>query len=161
VIDTSNIERRPLRFERGVDVIAEAERIARAERAGRLRRSGNWTAGQCFGHLAGWIGFCFDGYPVVAPPELAARAQARKPVALKDGLRTGFYIPDVEGGTAAIEVLELDEGLARLQNAWARLESGMPRFPHPFFGALTYEEWLMLHLRHAELHMSCLHPETP
>lgn len=153
-------ERRAIRLECGAEVLAEAERIACADRAGRLRRTGNWTAGQCFGHLAGWIGFCFDGYPVVAPPELAARALVRKPTALREGLMAGVRIPGVEGGTAAIEVLPLDEGLARLRAGWARLEGGMARFPHPFFGALTYEEWMMLHLRHAELHMSYLHPDA-
>jgi hypothetical protein len=149
--------RRVIRFESAADVLAEAERIVAAERAGTLRRGGNWTPGQCFGHLAGWIGFCFDGYPVVAPPEMAARAQVRKPTALREGLMAGFHIPGVEGGTAAIEPLATDEGLSRLRAGWSRLQGGMPRFPHPFFGMLTYEEWIMLHLRHAELHMSYLH----
>lgn len=150
--------RRELRFESAAEVLAEAERIAAAERAGRLRRGGKWSPGQCFGHLAGWIDFCFDGYPLVAPPDMAEKALARKPTALREGLRGGVHIPGIEGGTAAIEDMSLEDGLARLRTAWGRLQGGTPRFPHPFFGAMTYEEWMMLHLRHAELHMSYLHP---
>jgi hypothetical protein len=155
----SSSDRRTLRFESPAEVLADVDRIAAAERAGTLGRTGNWTAGQAIGHLAAWINFGFDGYPVTAPPELAERARARKPSALRDGLMVGFRIPGVEGGTAGTEVLELDEAVDRYRRAFARLQAGTPGFPHPFFGPLTNEEWMMLHLRHAELHLGFLHPQ--
>jgi len=159
--DAPTPERRILRFESPAAVLAEVDRIAGAERAGQLKRTGNWTAGQAIGHLAAWIDFGFDGYPVVAPPDLAERARARKPTALREGLRVGFRIPGVEGGTAATEVLEPGDAVGRYRRAFARLQAGTPGFPHPFFGPLTNEEWMMLHLRHAELHLSFLHPTSP
>lgn len=159
MIDTSTAQRRTLRFESPSEVLAEVARIASAERAGTLRRTGNWTAGQAIGHLAAWINFSFDGYPVTAPPDLAEKARARKPTALSEGLRVGVHIPGVKGGTAGIDPLELDDAVARYQKAFARLLAGTPKFPHPFFGPMTNEEWLMLHLRHAELHLGFLHPQ--
>ncbi|MFN5799079.1 MAG: DUF1569 domain-containing protein [Planctomyces sp.] len=28
------------------------------------------------------------------------------------------------------------------------------RAPHPGFGRMTHQEWLLLHLRHSEMHLS-------
>ncbi len=154
--------RRALRLESMDDAVREAERVSVAERAGTLACKGNWSAGQAMGHLAAWMHFGFDGYPVLRPPEeLVARAMARKDVAFRDGLRAGVYIPGVEGGTAGIEALSVEEGLGRYRAGWARLAAGTPTHPHPFFGALTRDEWFLLHLRHTELHLSYLHPEIP
>jgi hypothetical protein len=152
-------ERRTLRFEAPIEVFADVERIAAAERCGSLRRTGNWTAGQAIGHLAAWIDFGFDGYPLTAPPDLAARALARKPTALREGLMVGFRIPGLEAGTAAVDLLQVDDAVGRYRRAFARLQAGTPAFPHPFFGPLTDKEWMMLHLRHAELHLGLLHPQ--
>ncbi len=154
--------RRVLRLESMEEALAEAERVVGADRAGRLRRMGNWTTGQALGHLAAWMNYGFDGYPVPTPPaELVARAQARKPTAIREGLRAGVYIPGVEGGTAGTDAMEADEGLRRYRAGWARLSAGTPTHAHPFFGSLTRDEWLLLHLRHTELHLSYLHPPTP
>jgi len=152
-------ERRPLKFIMIDDILREADRIAAAERAGKLRRTGNWTAGQTFGHIAGWLDCAFDGFPFSAPPELAARARARKDVALSGGMTPGFRIPGMPEGTALTEVLPLDVGLKRLQSAMGRLKAGAPTREHPFFGALTHGEWVLLQLRHSELHMGYFHPE--
>lgn len=151
--------RRALRLETLADVIAEAERVRESERAGRLVRKGNWTAGQAVGHLATWIDYGFEGYPMTATPEAQARTRARKPAALREGLLAGVRLPGIAEGTTGTEVLEAGEAIRRYRGACARLERGMPTHPHPYFGAMTREEWLMLHLRHAELHLSYFHPE--
>jgi len=151
-------ERRALRFNAPADVLADAERIAAAERAGRLRRTGNWTAGQNFGHIAAWIDYGFDGYPISVPPEISARARAAKDRVCSSGMMPGVRMSGVEGGTAGIEDLATDVGLERLRRAWARLEEATPTRPHVFFGDLTRDEWLAINLRHAELHLGFLHP---
>jgi hypothetical protein len=152
--------RRVIRFETLAEAIAEAERIAAADRAGRLTRKGNWTAGQALGHLATWIDFGFVGYPITATPEAVAKTQARKPMALRDGLFAGIHLPGIPGGTVGTDVLPVDEGLRRFRSACERLERETPTHPHPYFGELTREEWLQLHLRHSELHLSYLHTEN-
>jgi len=35
-----------------------------------------------------------------------------------------------------------------------RLRAGPPARPNVIFGPLTHDEWIQLHLRHAELHLS-------
>jgi hypothetical protein len=152
------LTRRTLRFGSMLDALADADRIAACDAAGTLKRVGVWSTGQAFGHLASWMNYAFDGYPLVAPPELAARARARKDKALSEGLIVGFHIPGVPGGTAGTDDMPTAEALAKLHKAWARITGGMPTQEHPFFGALTHEEWIMLQLRHSELHQGFLIP---
>lgn len=161
VVDTKKAERRKLRFETLDAMLAEARRVADAERAGRLRRTGNWTAGQVFGHLAGWATGCFDGFPpdVRPPPWILKKIFClMKGQFLNKGLPVGIRIRGVEGGTKFTEPLSLDEGLARLERAAARLKSEAIRVPSPVFGDMSRDEWTKITLRHAELHMGFLHP---
>jgi hypothetical protein len=158
-IDTSKAARRPVRFESPADALADAAALCEAHRRSTLARTGNWTLGQALNHLSSWMTFPFTGYPVTAPPDLAARAVARKPHALRNGLLVGVRIPNVEGGTAAFEDVPPDEALAALRATWDRIVRELPTYPHPFFGELTHQEWVLLHLRHCELHQSFFFPD--
>jgi hypothetical protein len=51
-------------------------------------------------------------------------------------------------------------GLAELRRAVGRLHDEIDRAPHPVLGELSLDEWDSLHLRHAEMHMSFLVPES-
>ena len=67
-IETGKVqERRRLRFNNVDELRAEIDRILTAERAGTLRRSGNWTTGRVFGHLATWINYGYEGFPMRPP----------------------------------------------------------------------------------------------
>lgn len=150
-------QRRALRFNTWAEVMTEARRLVALQDAGRLRHTGHWTLGQAIGHLATWINYGFDGYPMSVAPELRAEAQKRKDHAFEHGLRTNYWIPGIPGGTTGIDVIPEREALERLDRAGERLSAGMPRFGHPFFGMLSKDDWWRLHLRHAELHLSVFH----
>jgi len=157
---TRNADRRVLHFEDGAGVLSDARRVAEAEIGGRLRRSGNWTAGQAFGHLATWINFAYDGYPPELRPAWVIRAVCRvlKPVLLRRKMKPGIRIPGVKGGTLGTEPKSTREGLAALERAWERLEGSAPTAPNALFGPLTHREWIQMNLRHAELHLGFMHP---
>lgn len=158
-VDTARIaEVRVLRFETPGAMWAEVERIVTAERAGGLKRTGNWSVGQTLGHLAAWIDFAYEGYPVRPPLVLRWVLRPFKKRFLRGPLPRGRRIPGVKGGTLGIEERSTEDGLARLRAAWSRLEAGAPAGPNPIFGRMTHEEWVALHLRHAELHLGFLHP---
>lgn len=154
--------RRALRFDSITQVRDELDRLERAESENRLQTLGAWTPGQVYGHLAGWIGFCFDGYPpqVKAPAWLAMLLRLGKNKFLRDPLKPGVRIPRIPGGTLCTEALPSREGLARLRAALDRLDRTAPTHPNPIFGPLTHDEWIRLHLRHAELHLSFLSPQA-
>lgn len=158
-IDTRIAERRALHFETIDDVLADVDRIVAAERAGTLRRTGNWTTGQTFGHLAAWINYAYEGYPMRVPWFIRWIIRRRLKAMLQAGMDAGLRIPNTEAGTYGVDVLSTDEGANRLRTALERLKRGEPaKFDSPAFGPATLEERVRLNLRHAELHLSFMHP---
>ena len=156
---TKSSDRRSLQFNTIDDLLAEADRIVAAEKAGTLRQSGNWTAGQAFGHLAAWMNYAYDGYPFKTPwpIRLILKTQVRK--YLRNGMPAGVRIPKVKNGTYATEVLSTEEGAAQLRRALTRLASDEPAtHDSPAFGKASDEDRIALNLRHAELHLGFLHP---
>lgn len=153
VIDTSQVkDRRPLRFESVEQALADAQALMVAANDGRLRRLGNWSLGQTYGHLAAWINFAFDGYPGVPSPEVVAAARERKDTVIQKGMISGVRFSGDANGTWGTDDMLLADGMNRLRNAWARIRRAAPEAEHPLFGDLSHSEWIMLNLRHAELH---------
>jgi hypothetical protein len=147
--------RRKLRFSSLDEMMADVMRIAEADRAGTLKTLGNWTAGQCFGHIAGWMTYAFDGYPMRPPRFMKVIGRMIKNKVLRDGMGAGMKIPKAGStGTYCSDPMSLDEGLQRLSQASNRLQMTDPRAVNPVFGPLTHQQWIDLNLRHAELHLS-------
>lgn len=161
-IDTAKVaDRRMLRFNSLADLRADLERLDRAHASGAVRASGNWTPGQVFGHLASFIEFAFDGYPkeLQNPPwfiRLVLKLMKRR--FLYGKLPVGVKIPGIKDGTVGITNFPFAEGMTRLRAALARLDAAPPDKPNPIFGSLSHQEWIAIHCRHAELHLSFLHP---
>ncbi len=150
---------RKLRFKNINDVHSEIDRIVAAERTGTLRRSGGWTTGQVFGHLATWITYGYEGYPMRVPWFIRFILRFRVKRYLRDGMPAGVRIPNVAGGTYGTELLSTAEGTQRLRAALERLGREPATFDSPAFGKLTDEQRVALNLRHAELHLGFLHPQ--
>ena len=55
---------------------------------------------------------------------------------------------------------EAQAALIELRKQFSRLEKEAPTAPHAFLGKLTHEEWIGVHLRHCELHLSFLIPNA-
>jgi hypothetical protein len=152
-------ERRRLRFNTVDELRAEIDRVLAAERAGTLRPSGNWTAGQAFGHLATWINFAYDGYPMRVPWFIRLLIRRKLKRYLAGEMDGGVRIPRVEGGTFGTEPLSTEEGATRLRAALDRMLREPARHDSPAFGKLPEAQRIELNLRHAELHLGFLHPE--
>ena len=159
MIDTSKVEqRRKLQFDTIDSCLVELERIEEAERQGKLKTLGNWTAGQNLSHLAAWIEYGWDGYPMSKPP-LPMRLVMRfmLGVILKKGMTAGVNIPGIEGGTLGADEMETQAAADRYRVALNRLKSGEPAtHDSPAFGKMTHEKRVKLNLRHAELHLGFL-----
>ena len=158
-VDTAVAERRLVRFDSSDQLLADVRRLAAAEQEGALLASGNWSLGQALGHLAAWMNYGYDGYPPMLRPPWIIKVLSRvtKKKYLANALKPGFRIPGLPTGTVGDEPLPTPEALARFNTAWARLRNAPPAKPNLLFGVLTHEEWINLHLRHAELHLSFFH----
>lgn len=159
MVNTKTAERRTLHFDNFEQAIADAERCVAAEHAGRLKRTGNWTTGQVLAHLSFWIEGGFDGFDVKPPLVIRLIGPLMKNMVINKPGRPGFRLPKVPGGTYGADDMPADAALERYRKAARRLEAECPAKPNPAFGKLTHDEWKKLHLRHAELHVSFLHPQ--
>ena len=149
---------RKLRFESVDDVLAEVNRIVEAGRSGKLRATGQWTPGQVFAHLAAWIEYAYDGFPMKpAPAFLRWILKLGLNRMLNKGLRRGVRIPGVKAGTFGQDDMPLEDAARRLQAALKRLATDPDApYPSPAFGALSHQDRIKLNLRHAENHLGNL-----
>ncbi len=140
------------------EVLAELDRIETAEREGKLKATGSWTPGQILTHLAAWIEYGYEGYPIKRP-SLPFRWILRwmLPGMLSGGMRPGVRIPGIKEGTVGQEDVSTLEGIDRYRAALQRLLRGEPcPFDSPAFGRMSAEDRIRLNLRHAELHLGFL-----
>lgn len=149
---------RKLRFETIEDCEAEVGRIVAADKEGRLSSCGEWTPGQNLAHIAAWIEYAYEGFPLKGPPALIRwfmRLRLRKMLAT--GLPRGVRIPGVKGGTAGMDDMSTADAADRLLKALQRLVSAETApYDSPAFGPMTHAQRIQLNLRHAELHLGYL-----
>lgn len=161
MVDTAKVQdRRKLRYQSIDELLADVERVVAADKAGTLRRTGNWTAGQTLGHLASWSNYAYEGYPMKTPwvIRMILRLLLKKKY-LRKGMPAGVRIPGAAEGTYATQAVSTDQGADQLRKALQRLRNKEPSIhDSPAWGPMPLEERIALNLRHAELHMSFLHP---
>jgi hypothetical protein len=155
-VDTKAVTgRRELHYRDVDEVLADAERL----HAGGYERLGNWSLGRMAKHLEGAMNLGLDGAKF--RPPLVVRVVARtffKKKALRK-MAPGFRLsPGIARHLVPDETSDA-EGLDALREATRRWKTETQRYPQPFFGPLTPDEWNQLVLRHAEMHMSFLVPK--
>jgi hypothetical protein len=154
--DTKLVQgRRSLQLASLREVGAEADRLAALESAARLTALGNWRLGQVFGHLASWMSYPFDGYPMTTPWFMPLfRPLLRRQLLGAGPMPVGVRIPKAPDGTYGTEPLSTSDGLKRLHTSIARLDTTCPSVTNPVLGRLTHDEWKLLNIKHANLHLS-------
>jgi len=161
MINTKKVrDRRKLRFESFDDTFRDVESLIAADASNSLRATGNWTLGQTLGHLAFWANTSFDGYPQMPTPPwwLRKLMPLMRGRILNKGMPVGVTLPGVPGGTFGLAVLSTEQGLSRMRSAFERLAAQTPVHASPMFPSMTHEDAIKLNLRHAELHLSFIHP---
>lgn len=149
-----SVARRTLRFASLDDVLAEARRLMEAAQAGRLSYAGRWTLARMLNHLAVWMEYAYTEAPLKVPFFMRWLLRPMKRRMLTTSMKSGLRLPKVQGGTLGIEDVPLEQAVRRFEAALGRLKSEPPTRAHPLFGRMTHDEWIALHLRHAELHLS-------
>ena len=174
-VDTRHAERRAVVLATLDDLSREVERVEKAASAEGegLRVTGNWSVGQIMVHIARLIERSMDGFgalPVSEHPipgglrAIAAKAQRAGDAAGERIARNRMLTTPMHPcGPCAALVGEIDppvfvwtpDGAAQLRAAVGRVRDKHPMDkPSPTLGRLSGDEWLAIHLRHAELHLS-------
>jgi hypothetical protein len=133
-------------------MLADAEKLVASPQTKML---GNWPLDRLLGHLSVAIERSIDGVSFQMPwyKRLLARYFIKGRV-LKQGVPAGFNLPKDREAGAYPSFASPKEALSRLRQAVARSQVEKMASRHPFFGALTHDEWTRFHLRHAEMHLS-------
>lgn len=154
MVNTKKVKgRREVRYESFDDLLIDARRFAKTQ----VCCLGNWSPGQIFEHLARSLDGSIDGIDFAMPaPVRWIMSLLMKKKFLEGELPAGFKSSDsmIPGDTS------VKDGLASLEMAITRQNQEPNRVMHPGFGNISRESWGKFHLRHAELHMSFLVPES-
>lgn len=153
------VERRKLSFATLDEAVADAENLL----AKGYDRAGNWDLAQVCSHLADWLRFPVEGFPVplvMRPVFWLLRntlGPGMKRKYLAEGMPTGKpTIPSTvaqSGGDPVAAVAKLKEAAARLT-----AHTG-PIHRSPVFGSMNKDDAVRLQLRHCEHHLSFLIPK--
>jgi hypothetical protein len=148
-------QRRSIEFATLDEVRADIEALA----AGSYVTVGKWSFAQILDHLASSLNCSLDGFPFKA--SFFVRwfvAPMIKNSILTREMKPGFKLPKKFSSYLPTEECTMDEALPKVLAAIKRFETELPLADHPFFGKMASEEWMNLHVRHAELHMSFVVP---
>lgn len=155
---TAVAQRRSVHYSTMPAFRADVEKLA----AGQYETVGNWSFGQILLHLANAVNGSFDGYPFSLPWYMRIVRPVVVPFVKKSFLtqpmKPGFKLPKTAEPYLPQPDVTTEAALSQLQAALDRFEKETPEAEHPFLRALTPNEWVALHLRHAELHMSFVRP---
>ena len=143
--------RRALHFTSFEEIVADAEKLVASPDTKTL---GNWPLDQLLTHLAAAINGSIDGIPGQSPWFIRLAARFIKGHVIKRGMSAGFKLPKAAEPRFFPSAASKDAALDMLRRAVVRVENERMTAPHPAFGRMTHEEWMKLHLRHAELHLS-------
>jgi Protein of unknown function (DUF1569) len=146
--------RRLLRFESYDDIRRD---VLQLMASGPIRSLGNWSVGQNFEHLARSMDVSIDGVDYRLPAWMRLIAKSLKGWFLSRPFKPGFQLPkELENGFGPGAHVSTEDGYRELLASLDRIESTARRAPSPAFGEMPESDWIRLHCRHAELHLSFL-----
>jgi len=150
------VERRKLSFASLDEVVADAENLF----AKGYDRAGNWDLSQVCSHLADWLRFPVEGFPVpfVMRPMFWLLRNTFGP-----GMKRKYLTEGMPANNPTIRSTVAKSGgdpvaaIAKLKEAATRFTAYVgPIKQSPVFGKMDKEEALQLQLRHCEHHLSFL-----
>jgi hypothetical protein len=150
--------RRTLHFNSLEDISADVEKLARAK---EIQTLGNWSAGQVLKHLAITMNGSVDGFKAMMPGPVRFLIRLFfKRRFLTKTMPPGFKMSAKIAAELLPGPVSLEEGLESFRQAMRRLQTEEKRAGHIALGPLTRDEWVQMHCRHSELHLSFLIPVT-
>ena len=163
-INTKRATRRTLAFHCTGCVREDLASMQQAFDAGTIAHTGNWTEGEILDHVAKMWEMAFDGFPEEGRPnfliKIIARLMKGRMVSGKT-LPAGFQLPANASFMLPAPGTSFDAGMSRMLRVLDRMDRGeQMTIESPAFGRLTHDEWMRLHLGHAQLHFGFVHPRA-
>lgn len=152
---SESVQRRSLQFTTLDEIRNDIETIA----AGSYVTVGNWSFAQILDHLATSMTASLDGFPFrgsffvrwfISP--LFKNSLLTRP------MKSGYRLPKKFESYLPSAECTVEEALPKVLAVIKRFDTEAPTADHPFIGKMASEEWMLLHIRHAELHLSFVVP---
>ena len=143
--------RRDLTFHSMDEIVADAERLVASPNTKTL---GNWPLAQLLTHLSSTVDNSIDGFQVKAPLFVRLIVPFLKGRMLRNKMSPGINLPKRTEACAFPAAVSAQDALDQLRKAVARTKMERMEAPHPAFGKMTHDEWVTLHHRHSEMHLS-------
>ena len=162
IVDTKRVaNRRQLHFRTLADILRDVEELAAvtSETGESICADGNWTPAQIVEHLTFFIDGAIDGFDFTAPLLFRVLARPFKRRILTKTMKPGIKLPASMSIVLPDPRTTWDDAVSALRSAVGRIDAGERMTqPSPLLGAMTHEDWVNLHCRHAEMHLSFMHP---
>ncbi len=163
LVDTKRVaERRELHFHTLADILRDVEQLAAvtSETGESICRDGNWTPAQIVEHVTFFINGAIDGFTFTAPFLIRLLARPFKKHILTKPMKPGIKLPARMNVVLPDPDTTWEDAVSALRDAVRRIDSGERMTqPSPLLGAMTHEDWVNLHCRHAEMHFSFMHAD--
>lgn len=143
--------RRELTFSSLDDIVADAEKLVSSPHTQTL---GNWPLDRLLAHLAMMMNGSIDGFSFKAPWFIRGVLFFIKGQFLNSRWTPGITLPPGNEAEVFPPASSPQDALEMIRTAVQRTKTEKMSAPHPAFGTLTHEQWVQIHLRHAELHLS-------
>ena len=162
-IDTRKVaQRRQLQFHTLHEILRDVEQLAAvtSETGESICANGNWTPAQIVEHVTFFIDGAIDGFDFTAPLPFRVLARPFKKRILTKPMKPGIKLPARMNVVLPDPETTWEDAVSALRDAVARIDSGERMTqPSPLLGAMTHEDWVNLHCRHAEMHFSFMHAD--
>lgn len=146
--------RRKLHFHTMRDILDDVETLT----SGPVESLGKWTPAQNIEHIRLLILIAHRGVDFKMPLPFRVIGKVFKGYFLKAPFRAGFKTVDIFEPPAEIT---MQEAVTAFREEMAIADRpGAMSHPSPLLGTMTHEQWVQLHCRHAELHLSFLVPAS-
>jgi hypothetical protein len=132
---------------------------------GGYDRAGNWSLGQCCGHLANWLNYQIDGYPplplFLKPIFFIVRNTNASRLLRKVNQSGRMPVGSATAPSSIPSATITDaDGFTQYDRTVTRWLNHSGEFlPPPLFGQQSRPTWLRLHCVHAAHHLSFLVPK--
>ena len=161
-IDTRKVaQRRKLQFRTLHEILRDVEQLGAvtSETGESLCADGNWTPAQIVQHVTFFIDGSIDGFSFQAPLILRIIVKFFRKRILNKPMKPGIKLPANMSVVLPDPQTTWEDAVSALRDAVARIDCGERMTqPSPLLGAMTHEDWVELHCRHAEMHFSFMHP---
>jgi len=156
-VNVKQAPRRELHFQSLDDILADVEAVT----AEPHHSAGNHSPTQLVWHVAYFIDKAVTGFGFRAPLPLWLLGNALRPLGIVNRpMKPGIRAPrSMDHRFWPGPEVTLEDARAYLRRAIdAARPPGSMTHPSPVLGKLTHAQWQTLHCRHAEMHLSFIHP---